>query len=127
MIGAFMDTTDLDPGPGTHILSPIQQPKNDFYLKLGEYEVTSAGFVNKAVEIDVYPNPGAGVVFVSVEDASAKGNITVSDIAGNHVYTEALNGLRIYNIPLTGAANGLYFVEVKTDKGITTRKVEVVR
>ena len=74
-----------------------------------------------AVTVKVYPSPNDGRFMIEVEDVS-NAEITITDMLGNVVYTQAITGKR----QLIGAqqlAAGLYVVTVKTTEGVEVFRV----
>ncbi|MBK6526953.1 MAG: T9SS type A sorting domain-containing protein [Crocinitomicaceae bacterium] len=70
--------------------------------------------------MSVYPNP-ANVVTISNADVQL---ITLVDLQGKIVYTDASGDVNT-QISLADFANGVYFVNVQSSKGMTTKKVIV--
>ena len=76
--------------------------------------------------LSVYPNPSKGELSVSLNlPYSENFEVRVFDVMGrtvtNIAEVNSLGGL--YNVDLSQSANGIYFVQVITDKGTVTRKV----
>ncbi len=100
---------------------------NDLYLdniNLGNALGIQSVDLNSSVTL--FPNPTNGNVFVNV-DLPAAENITIHvfDVMGRNVYV-----VQKYNsyggtidLDLSNQSNGVYFVEVKTDHGIVTKKL----
>jgi len=76
--------------------------------------------------LSVYPNPSKGQLSVSLNlPYSENFEVRVFDVMGRSVTNIAeVNSLGgTYNVDLSQNANGIYFVQVITDKGTVTRKV----
>ena len=77
----------------------------------------------------MYPNPATNnvnVTFSSEENAAAV--ISVMNLMGQTVYTENVNiheGYNMLNLSVNNFSNGVYMVNIKTDKGISTQKLIV--
>ena len=92
------------------------------------FQVTGVDELNKSINISVIPNPNNGSFTLKVDDAVRKVNITVVDIHGKEVYSSTeTNTSAVYQtqINLSNVAKQMYFVKVKTDKGISIQKVSV--
>jgi hypothetical protein len=80
----------------------------------------------------IYPNPAKDVVTLSVNLGNAdRANISVLDLMGRVVLDLGENDLRSgdnkIQINTTSLDNGLYYVQVRTNNGITTNKLNVVK
>jgi hypothetical protein len=92
------------------------------------FQITGIDEMNKSINISVVPNPNNGSFTLKVEDAIGKVNVTVLDIHGKEVYSSSeTNTSVVYQtqINLNNVAKQMYFVKVRTDKGITIQKVSV--
>ena len=69
--------------------------------------------------VNVYPNPTKHVVNVEADDIT---NIRVVDMLGQTLYETNASSNRV-QIDLSGYAVGQYFLEVRTQNGVTTQKV----
>jgi len=75
----------------------------------------------KIPEIFIYPNPSTSIV--TIENKSIK-KVTVCDINGKQLMVKQNeNGLEIIEINLENFSMGSYLIEVKTAKGIYTKKI----
>ena len=71
----------------------------------------------------VYPNPTNGIVnIVLMNPATDEVSIWVTDVTGRIVYDSALEGLS-FNIDLSSAADGTYFLNVSSDNRRTTQPI----
>jgi hypothetical protein len=92
------------------------------------FQITGIDEMNKSINISVIPNPNNGSFTLKSEDAIGKVNVTVVDIHGKEVYSSnETNTSSVYQtqINLTNVAKQMYFVKVKTEKGISIQKVSV--
>lgn len=79
---------------------------------------------NNPGDVDVYPNPGNGLINLVVEP-NQKISVTVNDIAGTVIYRwEGYSGA-LSRIDLSTVAKGIYLMRLQTEKGITRRKIIV--
>lgn len=75
--------------------------------------------------ISLFPNPTTnGIVTLDIANLSGKTTITVYDIIGNAILiTETSSAKQL--IDLSNQANGSYFVSIKNDKEVITKKIIV--
>ncbi|MFM1874967.1 MAG: hypothetical protein RL266_704, partial [Bacteroidota bacterium] len=84
--------------------------------------------IAEAVEngMAVYPNPSNGEFTVEINGVEADVQLVVLDVTGRVVYTEGvvLNGSfrKTLNIDV---AHGTYFLQVATQEGLVTRKIQI--
>jgi len=67
--------------------------------------------------LEIYPNPATGIFTIHSEGNKIK-EIKVTNILGQEIITTTSQTINLINQP-----NGIYFVRVQTEKGITTRKL----
>ncbi len=91
---------------------------------------TDVAAINQSQNVDVYPNPSSGNIWVAVDKEQHVSAITVTGPNGNSVYT-AKNPLpdanNTYSIDLNNCSTGIYFVKVSTNKTVKTVKISIVR
>lgn len=78
--------------------------------------------------LNVYPNPNNGQFEVSLSNVdNVNGDIAVYDMTGREVFTQKVEAIGFYNtsIDLSGFAKGLYTVQVRTEKGVASKKISV--
>lgn len=73
----------------------------------------------------IYPNPSKGKLTLVLPEADIKSisNISITDIYGKCVYENSTLKSEVYEVDLTNQARGVYFIEVKSDKGKIIKKV----
>ncbi len=69
-------------------------------------------------DVSIYPNPTSGVFTISAE-ANKITQIKITNTIGQQIKTIT----NIETIDLTNTPKGIYFVEIKTDKGTTNKKI----
>ncbi len=74
--------------------------------------------------ISIYPNPVSATLYVEA-DATING-IRMIDVLGQVVYTSTVNDTR-HELSVGGMKAGVYFVQLTTEHGIITQKVQVTR
>jgi hypothetical protein len=84
-----------------------------------------------ANSITIYPNPNsAKILYINSKDESKIHNVTVTNILGQEVATLPATpmGKGTYQIELPShLGNGIYSIKLETDKGIATKKLEILR
>lgn len=90
--------------------------------------VSGATSINDLVTVTsavVYPNPSAdGMFAVNTGNASGLTSVTVYNIIGEAVYAAEINGNK-GTIDLSAQPNGSYFIAIKNEMEITTRKIVI--
>lgn len=77
---------------------------------------------NAAATFDVYPNPTNAMVSVSLPDALLGQKISLLNTIGQVLETKNITTTTM-SYDLANLANGIYFIQVQTNKGIVTKKV----
>ena len=70
--------------------------------------------------INIYPNPNSGYFFVKSDDFIL--NIKITDISGKTISDKKLNN---YTTLIKNIKQGLYIIEIYTEKGLVYKKVVV--
>jgi hypothetical protein len=103
-------------------------------LYLDNIGVTSVtGIVNEkqeSISLNVYPNPTNGIF--TIECGETKNELIIYNVLGEKIYQSQINQLN--NLPtgqagstidLSNQPNGIYFLQVKTEKGIVDKKIVI--
>jgi len=72
-------------------------------------------------QVKIFPNPTNGMINIELNNSNVQ-QITVSDIAGKELIVKT-RLKQNETIDLSELNNGVYFIHIKTDKGISTSKV----
>lgn len=75
--------------------------------------------------INVFPNPSNGKLYIHNSGKKDDMTVTVFNNVGQIVYNNAFNQLSTAVIDLTAQAGGVYTVQVKSEKDITTKSVVI--
>jgi hypothetical protein len=75
-------------------------------------------------EIRVYPNPANQTLLVETGSLHAQ-EIVLFNAIGKEVYSDAWHKAKVAEIPVSGLASGLYFITIKTQEGVISRKIIV--
>lgn len=85
------------------------------------------GPVQKALPLQILPNPNHGVFKVGTEEISSKGELKVRDLKGSIIYKSYINGNAFQDqINLQPCSPGLYFATLKTESSLYTAKFLVI-
>ncbi len=108
-----------------HIKTQSLPVNTSFQVRLLAVTSVREGVQEKTIKI--FPNPTTGVIAVTSDDSILQ--IRIYDFNGKPVIDKtAFNttGTKA-EIDLSDKANGVYFLEVRTDKGSVSRKITLVR
>ena len=86
----------------------------------GEDFLVSTTNLSTGLETSIFPNPTTGILSIDFE-SEINGKLFLTDFTGKSVLTEKLKQKNLLN--LSGLANGVYLLEVKTPNGILIEKV----
>lgn len=75
--------------------------------------------------IHIYPNPVREVLNINNESGATVLSVELLDITGRKVLHQ--EGKNSSSVPLEKLNNGFYFLQIKTDKGILNRKIQIER
>jgi hypothetical protein len=78
---------------------------------------------NSVVSAIVFPNPASDVLFIESNSSKIK-TIKVVNVAGNIVLENKVHAEKT-QIEISSFSKGVYFVQVETENGITTKKIIV--
>ncbi|MFT6849266.1 MAG: choice-of-anchor B domain-containing protein [Sphingobacteriales bacterium] len=85
--------------------------------------VNSQASVFDNIEMNIYPNPVSGnQVIISIPDFESVTSLEVISIDGKVRYSQIHGVNNMNTINLSEYPSGIYFVKIKTDKGVQTQK-----
>jgi hypothetical protein len=73
--------------------------------------------------VNIYPNPNTGQFFIKLDLNKENYSVKIMDVTGQIIYSKTELSKSKLVVDLNTIANGLYFVEVKTSEGKTTKKI----
>jgi hypothetical protein len=128
--GSFDAIKDFDPGPGVFYLTPGAQgityvAKLDDCLPL----LTGEENGNKKNCFNVSPNPSNGIINcqLSVVNIGTVG-IEVFDVLGKKCFSASIiHSTSNIQIDLSGQPDGLYLINIQTERGMISKKLIVAR
>ncbi len=93
-------------------------------LKSGTVSTNCSGIVSSSTnilnqEINMYPNPTQGKLFISTSDKIT--SISITNIIGKEVFSQI--NFNDNSIDLNSFKNGVYFVSINTNKAAVTKKI----
>jgi hypothetical protein len=108
----------------------IYRPSQDMgmvYLNVLDPSITTGiqNVIDENENYQIYPNPNSGV-FNLVGLLAGSYNIAVYDIMGKQIYRSdktIVDGKLAKEIELDAVSNGVYFVKIQGDKGVTNKKI----
>lgn len=71
-------------------------------------------------DFDIFPNPASDILYI--ESANDVQQVQLLDIQGRLIFT----GKETESINLSGYPSGLYYVRLRSDQQITTRKIQII-
>ncbi len=98
-------------------------------INVEDYQEGTGIFDNDLVQADffsVYPNPvvnGQATILFKMNEPKAY--IKLYDVSGQLAKEKTLEGVRQHMLNVSGLANGLYFINMNTDKMVQTKKILV--
>ncbi|MDC3259974.1 T9SS type A sorting domain-containing protein [bacterium] len=93
--------------------------------------VTTAAAVTKIDQsiinslVSVFPNPSSGVINISINDVNATG-YSIYNAIGEKVMSGSLNSTT-KAVELNDLQNGIYFIDIQSDKGTIQKKITLVK
>jgi len=94
-----------------------------FSLSLCNWAVGTNDIEKEENKLRVYPNPTNGDINIFASEMLTNGSLKVINITGEPVLKrEGLNGMS-FSFDLSGKADGVYIIEIKTNKGIKRMKL----
>lgn len=90
------------------------------------YSLGTADITNQ--NIKVYPNPAQNIINIDLGDQYMIESIYLVDILGKSVIDNSVHQkLQHYQLPVTEIPAGQYFLRVKTDQGIYSEKITIIK
>ena len=80
---------------------------------------------NELANVLVYPNPATDLVNIS--GLEGRGTITVFNAVGQETMTVLFNNSDRMKLNLSDLVTGVYFVQIRTEKGIVTHKLRLIQ
>lgn len=121
VIGSFIDTIDLDPGP-KEINYHSRGVEDIFLVKLSTTGLSTPE-LNNNLKVILYPNPASSKVMIE-NKTKEMSTITIINAMGEKVYSSILAST-ITTLNISDFAKGVYFVSINTKKSSRVEKLMV--
>ncbi len=127
-------------GPGHEHCYAVRQTADGGYVAVGHtksytpnteimlIKLDATGKIADGIEefvvnnsIGIYPNPTDGLFKITFSDPVSSSVITICNLAGQEIVSEKINPFQ--TVDLRGAADGIYFVSVKLNNQLSTKKI----
>lgn len=93
-------------------------------LRLEDVAASVSGY-----DLTVFPNPSDGKFVMNINSVvEVKGEVRITNILGQEILQatiELKNGANHFNYELNNVSSGIYFVALKTDDGVITKKLNI--
>jgi hypothetical protein len=136
--GSFQGTTNFNPS-GTFNLTTASGATEIFVTKWGNssncQNATSVSQVSTQTDMTVYPNPTSGAFHIQVANSQqllANSQIEIYNVLGEKVYSSHLTPAPSPSgegwgevVNMSAAPNGIYFLQLKTNDGIASKKIVI--
>lgn len=98
-----------------------------------QFTVNSTTSINDFIfaknnSLNVFPNPGDGHVYIQIDlTEKENGKLEITDIMGKKIYEYSFRELSAESVEadLSAFPKGMYFVNLRTDKGLITKKLMI--
>ncbi len=98
--------------------------ENNGLSEVNAVKMSATGISNPASDnLKVYPNPAKEMLII--ESASIIREVDIMNFTGQTVYTNTSVDSKTMQVNVSAFATGVYFVKIKTDKGIRATKITV--
>lgn len=78
----------------------------------------------KAIDLNIYPNPSNGIITVETDELQGtQGQLEIYNVIGEKIYESAISQNNNSTIDISSQPNGIYFMQLKTEKGIASKKI----
>lgn len=89
------------------------------------FDYASLDEISDELSVAISPNPSSGVFKINLTDLQENEfNITVSDVSGNSIYSNFVNGTQT-SIDLSSHNTGVYFVNIVSNNRSVTKRIQV--
>ena len=126
--GAYIICGNSNSYSGSNQIFLIKTDSNGVAPPTPAITITDINEHSNEQQFTLYPNPATDVVYISFSDAvTQKALVTITDVMGRVVYTEATKGLSDSPIVINTSQfiPGIYFVRVEGDEFSVTKKLVV--
>ena len=94
----------------------------EIYAVLTTTNVVTSAITNyKNNSVSVYPNPTTGILNINLSDVHET-ELVLYNITGQKIISKTIHD-KVATIDLNGLSNGVYYLQVKNENGIDTKKI----
>ena len=119
---------------GVNVCMPWAQAKAALQAStatLGYCSVPKTDLTSNTNDFTVYPNPTTGVITISMPiSQNSIGEVLILDVNGRRVYTEnvsLLEGVFEHSLNLNNLPNGMYFLQLISQREVQTQRIQVLK
>jgi hypothetical protein len=96
-------------------------------IKIFSY-ITSDNQMNDEVNVNVFPSPSSGMVFIKLPENQKSVSLEFYDMLGNRINNLIANKRSndLYAVDFTGMRNGFYFIKIKSGSSIYTKRITII-
>ncbi|MBK7964976.1 MAG: T9SS type A sorting domain-containing protein [Bacteroidetes bacterium] len=122
--GQFTGTGDFDPGPGVYNLSGVPGTGTAFFVQLIR---TSVGLEASIIEngFSLYPNPTNDFLNIVSKEEFQNAQISLCNLNGQVLMMEKNVNGKNFGLRVDGFAEGMYLLQIRSEKSVVTLKVVV--
>ncbi len=122
--GQFTGTGDFDTGPGVYNLSGVAGTGTAFFVQLIR---TNVGLDEQVEQhgFSLYPNPSRDFLNIVSKEELQNAQISLCNMNGHVIAMEKNVNGKNFGLQVDGFAEGLYLLQIRSEKSINTLKVVV--
>ena len=122
--GQFTGTGDFDTGPGVYNLSGVAGTGTAFFVQLIR---TNVGLDEQVEQhgFSLYPNPSRDFLNIVSKEELQNAQISLCNMNGHVIAMEKNVNGKSFGLQVDGFAEGLYLLQIRSEKSINTLKVIV--
>jgi hypothetical protein len=122
--GQFTGTGDFDPGPGVNNLSGVPGTGTAFFVQLIRTNVGVAELVEQH-GFSFYPNPSRDFLNIISKEELKNAHISICNLNGQVIAVEKNVNGREFGLQVDAFAEGMYLMQILSEKSVTSLKVIV--
>jgi hypothetical protein len=88
---------------------------------------TNIDNLSDGLDVSLYPNPTNGTVKLNVADGVEINEIQIFNLLGQQVYNQVIENGKVNDLSLERLGAATYNVRIITDKGVVTRKLDIIK
>ena len=96
--------------------------QNTLRVPLGQTGQTSINETSQITKFEVYPNPSKGIITLTSQETTPF-SVRILDLTGKVVFEQENVNPSLASFDVSSLCNGLYLIQVQSNKGISTQKI----